>query len=308
MSQRGVPLTGRVSEVREALPYLAERHRLPSTALTLARRKPLGAFGLFLILVLFFTAATADWIAPYHPFVMESKAIMKPPSLEHPMGTDNYGRDLLSRIIHGSRISLSVGIMAIFLSTVTGSCLGLISGYFEGKVDLIIQRFIDAKMAFPVIILATAILAALGPGLQNVILAVGIAGIANTTRVVRSAVLKEKHNVYIEAARCLGCNNLRIMFLHILPNVTAPIIIVATVGLGTAIIMEASLSFLGLGPSEPTPSWGLMLTGGARMYLIRAPWMAIFPGLAISLAVMGWNLLGDALRDLWDPRLRGTQG
>ena len=253
------------------------------------------------------TAVSADWLAPYSPYEQNARALMRPPSIEHWMGTDNYGRDVFSRIVHGARISLAVGFSAILFSTSVGSTLGIVSGYLEGKVDLVIQRFIDAKMAFPTIILATAILAAFGPGLQNVVLAIAVAGIAGSTRIVRSAVLKEKQSMYVEAARCLGCTDLRIMVAHILPNVLAPIIVIATVGVGSAILLESALSFLGLGATEPNPSWGLMLTGGSRTYLIRAPWMAIFPGTAISLAVLGWNLFGDALRDTWDPRLEGYE-
>lgn len=301
-------MTARRDTIDVTLPaLLREQPKWWQTAPSLARRKPLGAFSLILILILFFSAITADWLAPYSPYTMNYREVMAPPSLRHLMGTDNYGRDLLSRILHGSRISLAVGLVSISLSTTVGSVLGILSGYLEGKTDLIIQRVIDAMMAFPSIILAIAILAALGPSVFNVMLAIGISGIPGPTRVVRSAVLKEKQNQYVEAAQCLGCGKIRIMLYHIFPNVTAPIIVVATVGLGAAILAEASLSFLGLGPQEPAPSWGGMLSGPARRYMFNAPWMGIFPGLAISMGVMGWNLLGDALRDVWDPRLRGTQ-
>ncbi len=270
------------------------------------RRKPLAACGCALILLLIVVAIEADWIAPYDPLSIDADAVMSPPSAAHVLGTDRFGRDLLSRVIHGSRISLAVGLASILIGTALGSLLGLVSGHVEGAFDLVVQRFIDAKQAFPSIILATAILAAFGPGTQNVILAISVASFGGVARVVRSAVIKEKQNPYIEAAKAIGCGESRIMLVHLLPNVMAPIIILGTVGLGTAITLEASLSFLGLGPSEPTPSWGLMLTGGARQYMIRAPWLFIFPGVAISLAVLGWNLLGDALRDVWDPRLRGS--
>jgi peptide/nickel transport system permease protein len=271
------------------------------------RRKPLGAFGLALIVLLILTALGADLIAPYDPLAIDSDAIMTAPSARHVMGTDRFGRDLLSRIVYGSRISLAVGVASIVVGTSIGTLLGLLSAHFEGTLDLVVQRFIDAKQAFPSVILATAILAAFGPGTQNVILAISIASLGSVARVVRSAALKEKQNLYIEAARAIGCGESRIMFGYLFPNILAPIIILATVGLGSAITLEASLSFLGLGPSEPTPSWGLMLTGGARQYITRAPWLFLFPGLAISLAVLGWNLLGDALRDIWDPRLRGSE-
>ncbi len=276
--------------------------------LRLARQRPLGACALLLVLGFIGMALTANLIAPYEPTQIFRREVMVPPGPAHWLGTDNNGRDVLSRIIHGSRISLAVGLASIAISTVLGAALGIVSAHFEGTVDLVVQRFIDAKQAFPTIILATAILAAFGPGITNVIIAISFAGIAGATRVVRSAVLKEKQNVYVEAARAIGCGNGRVMWRHLLPNVTAPIIIIGTVGLGQAIILEASLSFLGLAASEPTPSWGLMLSGATRRYILSAPWLAIFPGLAISLAVMGWNLLGDALRDVWDPRLRGARG
>jgi len=197
--------------------------------------------------------------------------------------------------------------VAISIGTGLGTILGLISGYFGGKLDLILQRVMDGWMAFPSIILALVIIAVLGTGELNVMIAIGISQVPPANRIVRGAVLSEKSNLYVEAARAISSSELRIMTRHILPNVTAPIIVVATIALGQAILAEAALSFLGVGIQPPTPAWGSMLSGHSRTYMLVAPWMAIFPGLAIFLAVMGWNLLGDALRDIWDPRLRTSR-
>ncbi len=284
-------------------------HRRPSALLprlgNLARRKPLGAMSLALILVMIFVAIGADALAPYEPFTMHADNRLELPSAQFLLGTDNFGRDILSRTIHGSRISLVVGISSVVLGVGVGSLLGLVSAFVEGKLDLTIQRFMDAQMSFPTIILALAIMAATGPSLFNVILAIGVAGIPSANRIVRSAVLAEKQGVYVEAARAIGCGWFRIMFRHILPNVTAPIIVIGSVTLGSAILYEAALTFLGVGTPPSIPSWGEMLSGKGRQFMVVQPWIAIAPGVAITLAVLGWNLLGDAIRDLWDPRLRG---
>lgn len=284
---------------------LRPRPRLGQSLLRAARRKPLGAISLVLILLMLLLALGAGYIAAYDPNVSFRGHILEGPSLRFLMGTDNYGRDILTRIIYGSRVSLSVGFAAVAVGTLGGGLIGMFSGYFEGRVDLTLQRFMDALMSLPSIILALTIVAAVGPGLFNVMLAIGISHIPRDNRVVRSAVLSEKQNVYVEAARCIGCGTPRILLRHILPNVTAPIIVIATVSLANAILAEATLSFLGVGVPPPHPSWGGMLSQDARRYMLAQPWMALWPGVAISLAVLGWNLLGDALRDLWDPRLRG---
>ena len=276
-----------------------------TSSLRLAKTKPLGAFALLLIVIMFLLAIFADQIVSHPPLQMYGQAVMKPPSAEFPLGTDNFGRDMLSRIIYGSRISLTVGLGAVSLAVFVGTLLGMVSAYFMGRVDMIIQRIMDAKQAFPGLVFALAILAALGPGLGNVIIAIAFGDIGRANRIVRSAVLAQKSNQYVDAARGIGCTENRIMWRHILPNVTAPIIIIAATDLGGAILAEASLSFLGVGVPPPNPSWGGMLSGAHRTYMLAAPWMAIFPGIAISLSVLGWNLLGDALRDIWDPRLRG---
>jgi peptide/nickel transport system permease protein len=273
------------------------------------KAKPLGALGGFLILLLVLTAIFARALAPYDPIQIKSADRLQPPSLAYPLGTDDFGRDILSRIIYGARISMLIGLGAVGISTFLATAIGVVSGFYGGRVDAILQRCIDTLMAFPGLVVLLTIMAMLGQGLGNVILALGIGGMAGNARIIRSAVLAIKENQYIEAARATGCRNWRIILRYILPNIGAPIMVVATLGLGVAILAESSLSFLGFGVPPPTPSWGGMLSGSGRTYMLKAPWMAFFPGLAISLAVFGFNMLGDALRDLLDPKLRGgTQG
>jgi ABC-type dipeptide/oligopeptide/nickel transport system permease subunit len=268
------------------------------------RRKPLGAGSAILILVLVLTAIFADALAPYDPLSAQPEIRLAPPSRAHLFGTDDIGRDVLSRIIYGSRISLWVGLLAVGIGTVAGMVIGLLSGYCEGRVDLILQRVMDAVQAIPGLILALAIVSILTPSTTNAMLAIAVVIIPGNSRIVRGAVLSAKQNRYVEAAQALGCRHLHIIAIHILPNVTAPILIIASIWLGNAILIEASLSFLGLGTQPPTPSWGLMLSSTGRAFMEQAPWLAIFPGLAISLAVFGFNIFGDTLRDAWDPKLR----
>jgi ABC-type dipeptide/oligopeptide/nickel transport system permease subunit len=269
------------------------------------KRKPLGGASALLILLLVFTAIFADVLAPYDPLLARPEDRLAPPSWQHPFGTDDIGRDVFSRIIYGARISLWVGLLAVGIGTVSGTIIGLVCGYWEGWLDLILQRFMDALMTIPGLILALAIVSVLTPNTTNAMLAIAIVIIPGNSRIVRGTVLSAKQNPYVEAARALGCRHLHILARHILPNVTAPILIIASIWLGNAIFIEASLSFLGLGTQPPTPSWGLMLSSTGRAFMEQAPWLAIFPGLAISLAVLGFNLFGDTLRDIWDPKLRG---
>jgi peptide/nickel transport system permease protein len=264
----------------------------------------MGTVALALIALIVFVAIFAPWLAPFDP-TEQTPAILRGPSAEHLFGTDNFGRDILSQIIHGARISLQVGIAAVAIGTMIGATLGIVSGYLAGKLDLIVQRVMDAWMAFPSILLALAIMSVLGPGLVQTIIAIAITGVPQTNRIIRSAVLSIKRFDYIESARAMGALNGRIMFRHVLPNTMAPLIVITTLALGRAILAEASLSFLGLGVPAPTPAWGRMLAGESRSYMMVAPWMMIWPGMAISLTVLSWNLLGDALRDVLDPRLRG---
>jgi len=269
-------------------------------------RKPLGAAGAFIIVVMVSLAALEPLITFFDPVAMNLRDKLAPPSLEHWLGTDELGRDLWTRIVLGAQVSLIVGFGAVGFGSTTGGLLGVLSAYYGGKVDAIIQRLMDALMAIPTLILALAIMAALGQSLFNVILAIGIVQIPRANRIVRSQALAVKESEYALAAQSIGAGDVRIMLQHILPQCVAPWLIIASAGLGTAIIAEASLSFLGLGIPPPQPAWGGMLSGPARDYYALAPWLAIWPGVAISLTVYGFNLFGDALRDVLDPRLRGT--
>jgi len=270
--------------------------------------KPLGAVGGFLVLFLVIIALLAPVITSYDPNLINDRDTLIAPGKTYYFGTDPLARDVFSRIIYGSRISLMVGIGSVLLSTSLATLIGVLSGYIGGKFDFIVQRFVDAMMSFPYLVLMLSIMAILGPGLLNVILAFGIAGFAASSRVIRSAVLGIKASEYVLAARAIGCKQWVIVVFHILPNVTAPIIVLATLGLGAAILAEASLSFLGFGVPPPAPSWGRMLSSEGLPFMLQAPWLAIFPGIAISIAVFGFNMLGDAVRDLLDPRLQGTGG
>src|SRR5215470_14316404 len=256
------------------------------------KRKPLGMISAVLIVVLVLTAIFANVLAPYDPLAAQPEIRLAPPSWAHPFGTDDIGRDVLSRVIYGSRISLWVGLLAVGIGTCVGMIVGLVSGYWEGRLDLMLQRVMDALMTIPGLILALAIVSVLRPSTTNAMLAIAMVIIPGNSRVVRGAVLSAKQNRFVEAAQAIGCRDYRIIASHILPNVTAPILILA------------SLSFLGVGTQPPTPSWGLMLSSTGRAFMEQAPWLAFFPGLAISLAVFGFNLFGDTLRDAWDPKLR----
>ena len=269
-----------------------------------ARRYPLGAVGGGLIAVLVLVAVFAPLIATHDRYAIGSRTRLKAPSSEHYFGTDELGRDIFSRIVYGARISLKVGFVAVGIGALLGALVGLACAYFGGAVDFWLQRLVDALFAFPTIILALTIVAVLGPSTTNVIIAVGIVSIPRISRVVRASALAVMAQPYIEAARSIGSSHTRIVLRHILPNVFAPIIVMATAGFGGAILSEAALSFLGVGTPPPEPSWGIMLSGAAQQFIRVAPWMAIFPGIAISLAVFGFNLFGDALRDALDPRLR----
>ncbi len=268
------------------------------------RRKPLGAFSAGLLVLIVFTAIFADVLAPYDPLETHPEIRLSAPSRGHLFGTDDIGRDVFSRIIHGSRISLWVGLLAVGIGTAAGMVIGLLCGYCEGRLDLITQRVMDAIQAIPALVLALAIVSVLKPSTTNAMLAIAIVIIPGNSRIVRGAVLTAKQNRYVEAAQAMGCRHPRIITSHILPNVTAPILVIASIWLGNAILIEATLSFLGVGTQPPTPSWGLMLSSTGRAFMEQAPWLAIFPGLAISLAVLGFNLFGDTLRDAWDPKLR----
>ena len=270
-----------------------------------AKNKPLGAVAAFIIVTMIVLAIFAPVVAPYNPFSLIGGVRLTPPSWQHWMGTDDLGRDVLSRIIYGSRVSLRVGFVAVSIAMGIGVFVGVTTGYYGGKIDLLSQRLIDAIQALPGLVLALTIVVVLGSKDIWVIVAISVVIFPGNARVVRGAVLATKSEMYVDAARAMGATHSRIMLKHILPNVMAPIIILSSLLFGGAILIEASLSFLGLGTQPPTPSWGGMLNGAGRQYMERVPTLAIFPGLAISIAVLSFNLLGDTLRDILDPRLRG---
>ncbi len=273
----------------------------------LARSKPLGAISVVVIVVMLFAGIFADIVAPFDPLEAHVRDRLQGPSFTYFMGTDPLGRDVFSRVIHGARTSLLVAIPAVAIGVGLGSLIGIMSGFLGGWFDLIVQRFLDASQAIPSLILALAVIAILGAGIDKVIYVIAFIAVPWNGRVVRGAVLAIKENQYIDAARAVGASNRRIMFRHILPNVVAPILVLISVLLGAAIIIEASLSFLGLGVPPPSPSWGGMLSREGRTFMEKVPTLALFPGMAISIVVLAFNMLGDTLRDIWDPRLRGSQ-
>ncbi|HEX6841015.1 MAG TPA: ABC transporter permease [Stellaceae bacterium] len=269
-----------------------------------ATRHPLGAVGAVIMAVFVLAAIFADWIVAFDPLSTNASISLAAPSAQHWLGADFMGRDMFSRIVYGARISLAVGLGSTALGCLLGVALGLASGYLGGWVDLVSQRLVDMMQALPLLVLALVMAASLGPSLQNTIIAIAIPLIPYAARVVRSNTLALREQPFVEAARAVGMSETRIALRHILPNTLAPLIVLATAQLGSAILTEASLSFLGLGVPEPYPSWGRMLSESAAEYVRTAPWLVVFPGIAISLVVFGTNLLGDALRDLLDPRLR----
>jgi peptide/nickel transport system permease protein len=270
------------------------------------RKKPLGAAGGVLMLVMALTAVFAELLQTHDPIATDAAYTLGRPTAEHWFGTDHLGRDIYSRIVHGARVSLIVGVASTLLGSVLGGIVGLLSGYAGGKTDLVTQRVLDILQGLPLLVLALVMSASLGPSVQNVIIAISVPIVPRAARVIRSSVLSIREMQYVEAARALGVRHLRIAFRHILPNTMGPFIVLCTAQLGSAILVEATLSFLGLGVPEPYPSWGRMLSVSAAEYAQKAPHLVIFPGIAISLAVFGSNLLGDALRDTLDPRLRGA--
>jgi peptide/nickel transport system permease protein len=261
--------------------------------------------GLVILVAMVLAAVFAPYLTPYDPIETNFRARYLPPSIEHPMGTDRVGRDVATRILFGARISLRVGLIAVAIAVVFGTAIGLVSGYYRGWLDEVLMRFIDVVMAMPSILLAIAIVFALGPNLFNVMIAIGIATLPNYARVVRSSVLSARENVYVESARASGMGDFGIIIKHIFPNVLAPILVLATLGLGTAILSVAALSFLGLGAAPPTPEWGVLISDG-RDSIGSAWWISTFPGLAIMVVVLAVNLVGDGLRDALDPRMRGA--
>ena len=287
--------------------YKVPKRRHP--AVLFMMHQPLGAAGLVIIIAMGICAAFAPWVAPYDPLTVDYAAMLARPSLEHWIGTDSFGRDVASRVIYGARTALAIGFIASFLGCTAGAVIGVASAYFGGKTDLIIQGVMDVLLSFPIIVLAITVVAVLGNyvvlGIDvNLIIAIGIPMLPRVERVVRASALAIRELPYVDAARAAGFSHTRIIFRHIMPNVVAPYLILLTAFVAQAILAEASLSFLGLGVTEPTPSWGLMLSGAAADFYQQAPWMIVFPGIAISLAVFAFNLFGDSLRDWLDPKIK----
>jgi peptide/nickel transport system permease protein len=268
------------------------------------RRYPLGAAGAVILLAMLVVAVAGPSIAPADPYATNSRARLEAPGRAHLAGTDNLGRDVFSRLIYGARPSVIIGFGALALGLAAGVTLGLLSGYAGGYADLLVQRVADAMMSVPSLILGLTVIAVIGPSYLNLIVAIGIVMTPIVQRVVRSAVLAVRNQDYLQAASVIGAGHARILWRYVLPNVTAPILVIASVELGSAILIEASLSFLGYGTPPPRPSWGAMLSGEGRRYMVSAPWLVILPAITVSVAILAINMLGDALRDAFDPRLR----
>ena len=279
------------------------RPERPQRAYAALFRSPSGAVGLVIVAVLVVCAILAPYIAPHDPLVMAAGPRLEPPSLAHWMGTDQFGRDVLSRIIYGSRLTLMIGTIAVGISLSAGLLLGLVAGYASGWTERVLMRIVDVLFSFTEIVIALACIAILGVGLVNAMIAIGIASIPFYARVTHSIVLVEKNKPYFESAVAAGCSHARLIFLHLLPNVIPTLIVIGTLGVSTAVLAAAGLSFLGLGAQPPQPEWGFMLSS-SRDLISRAPWMMIFPGLAIAITVLGFNLLGDGVREVLDPRQR----
>ena len=290
-----------------ALSYELPKRRHP--ALQFVVTQPLGAAGLVIIVAMIVSGIFAEIVAPYDPLTLDYESMLGAPSAEHWFGTDAFGRDVLSRIIHGARTALTVGFLSSFIGSTIGAIIGVGSAYFGGRIDLTVQGLMEVILSFPIIVLALAIVAILGKneigGVDvNLVVAIAIPMVPRVYRVVRSSALSIREMAYIDAARTSGFSDARIVFRHIAPNVTAPYLIMLTALMAQAILLEASLSFLGLGVTEPTAAWGLMLSGSADDFYQQAPWMIVFPGIAISLAVFAFNLFGDSLRDWLDPKIK----
>ena len=273
----------------------------------LFRDKPLGAAGGVIFVLFLFCGIFADFLAPYGMNQISPIERLRPPSLEHLFGTDNLGRDMLSRCLYGAQLSVIIGISAASLATFISVLIGILTGYLGGKVDLIVQRFVDAWMSFPDLIILLVVVSVLGPGLPQIIGTLGcLLGIAGS-RIIRSAVVSVRENMYVHAAQSIGASTRRILWRHILPNIMPPIIVLFTTRVGTVILAESGLSFLGLGVPPPAPTWGGMLSGAGRTFMFQGPWLALAPGLCLTVVVYATNVFGDALRDLLDPRMRGSR-
>lgn len=298
-----------IEETPNSTAVLVDEHGLTprgplAVTWTFLHRQPVGAIGMALVLIFGLAGIFADWLAPYNPTANDFAAMTEAPSWAHWLGTDQLGRDILSRILFGARTAFIVGLSSSLVGGISGLVIGVGSAYFAGQIDLWLQRVLDILMAFPLLIMALAVVSIFGTGLQNVITAITIPLIPRCARIVRSSALAIREVPYVDAARALGYGHTRIILYHMVPNVMGPFLVIVTAFVGQAILTEAALSYLGLGVQEPIPAWGLMLQGGAEEYATTAPWIAVFPGLAIMLTVFGINLFGDALRDVLDPKLR----
>jgi peptide/nickel transport system permease protein len=285
-------------------PIASRLDQWSEASLRFTRQRPLGALGAAIIVVMIVAAVLAGFVAPYDPLTTDYASMLQAPSSFHWFGTDSFGRDVFTRILYGSRTALWIGFASSFLGATLGGIIGVTSAYFGGKIDLVLQRFMDLLLSFPLVILALVVVSLLGSGMTNVIFAITVPMVPRCAIIVRSSALALREMPFVEAARALGFGPLHIILRHMLPNVMAPYLIMLTAFLGQAILLEASLSFLGLGVAEPQAAWGLMLRGAAVEFAERAPWMAIYPGIAITLSVFAFNLFGDSLRDALDPKLR----
>ncbi len=296
-----------MSTAATTITYDLPKRRHPAVSFVV--QQPLGAAGLLVIVVMLFASVFAKYVTPYDPLAIDFSAMLAKPSWEHLLGTDAFGRDVFTRIVYGARTALLVGFLSSFIGSTLGAVIGVVSAYFGGRIDMAIQRFMDVLLSFPIIVLALTVVAVLGKyivgGLDlNLVIAIAIPMVPKVARVVRASALAIRELPYVDAARAAGYSHARIIFRHIVPNVVAPYLIMFTAFMAQAILLEASLSFLGLGVTEPTPAWGLMLSGSSAEFYREAPWMIIFPGLAISLAVFAFNLFGDSLRDWLDPKIK----
>jgi len=286
-----------------------KRHSmLVDLTIRMVKEKPLGTICAIITMLFIFTGIFADLLAPYEWNAINTGSFLKPPSSQYLLGTDQLGRDCLSRLIFGARISMIVGLSGTALATVVSVIIGLLSGFYGGKFDIVLQRFVDVTMCFPMLFIILSVTAVVGTGIVPMLTILGFTYGIRNSRVIRSAVLGIKANIYLEAARSIGCSNTKIIIRHIMPNVMPPIIIIFTVGVAFMIITEATLSFLGYGIPPPSPSWGGMLTIAGRRHMLKAPWISIWPGLALTIVSWSTNMLGDALRDILDPKLRGGLG
>lgn len=293
-----------VNPAQQNSPEVSHTSRSPwKMMLNRFKKNKRAKIGLWMVAIFVIVAIFARWIAPYDPIEQNMQVMLETPSLSHPFGTDEFGRDIFSRIIYGAQISLMIGIVGVLISVLFGVALGTLSGFFGGFVDSLIMRIMDIFMAFPSFLLALAIVSVLGPGMINVMIAIGIFSVPTFARVSRSAVIAIKNKEFIEAARAMGATNARIIFKHLIPNSIAPIIVLSTLRIATAILTAAGLSFLGMGAQPPTPEWGAMLSTG-REYLRAAPHVSTIPGLAIMFMVLSFNMLGDGLRDALDPKMK----